>query len=229
VNADSVVTDPSELDDLALVAQVTQGNRSAFALLMRRYNKRLYRLARAALHDEAEAKDALQDAYVSAYRSIGQFRGDAALGTWLSRLVLNQCGARRRRNSRRDNIVPIVSLESNMHTAENVSSVDDAPDVSAARNQMRDILESKVGDLPDLLRMVFVMRSVEELSTQETADSLGITQETVRIRHFRAKALLRESLAREVDVAERSIYDFGGSHCDEMVAGVLAALDRTGP
>ena len=229
MNSDSVVADVSELDDLALVAQVTQGNRSAFALLMRRYNKRLYRLARAALHDEAEAKDALQDAYVSAYRSIGQFRGEAALGTWLSRLVLNECGARRRRDSRRDNIVPIVSLESNMHTAENVSSVDDAPDITVARTQMRDILESRVGDLPHLLRIVFVMRSVEELSTQETADSLGITQETVRIRHFRAKALLRESLAREVDVAERSIYDFGGSHCDEVVAAVLAAIDRLGP
>ena len=219
MNSDSVVADVSELDDLALVAQVTQGNRSAFALLMRRYNKRLYRLARAALHDEAEAKDALQDAYVSAYRSIGQFRGEAALGTWLSRLVLNECGARRRRDSRRDNIVPIVSLESNMHTAENVSSVDDAPDITVARTQMRDILESRVGDLPHLLRIVFVMRSVEELSTQET----------VRIRHFRAKALLRESLAREVDVAERSIYDFGGSHCDEVVAAVLAAIDRLGP
>jgi RNA polymerase sigma factor (sigma-70 family) len=176
-----IVASPGELDDLALVVQVTRGNRPAFALLMRRYNKRLYRLARAALHDEAEAKDALQDAYVSAYRSIGQFRGDAALGTWLSRLVLNECGARRRRGKRRDNIVPIVSLESHRHTAENVSCIDDAPDISAARNQMREILESKVGDLPDLLRIVFVMRSVEELSTQETADCLGITQETVRI------------------------------------------------
>jgi RNA polymerase sigma factor (sigma-70 family) len=228
VNPDLVVEDAGELDDLTLVAQVTRGNRSAFALLMRRYNKRLYRLARAALHDEAEAKDALQDAYVSAYRCIGQFRGDAALGTWLSRLVLNECGARRRRNSRRDNIVPIVSLESHMHVAENVSSVEDAPDISVARTQMRDILENEVGNLPDLLRIVFVMRSVEELSTQETADSLGITQETVRIRHFRAKALLRDSLAREVDVAERSIYDFGGSHCDEMVGAVLATLERTG-
>jgi RNA polymerase sigma factor (sigma-70 family) len=226
VNPDSVES-PGELDDLALAAQVTRGDRAAFTLLMRRYNKRLYRLARAALHDESEAKDALQDAYVSAYRSIGQFRGEAALGTWLSRLVLNECGARRRRDSRRDNIIPIVSLESHMHTAENVSCIDDAPDISVARTQMRGILESKVGDLPHLLRIVFVMRSVEELSTQETADSLGITQETVRIRHFRAKALLRESLAREVDVAERSIYDFGGSHCDAVVAAVLAALDRT--
>jgi RNA polymerase sigma factor (sigma-70 family) len=227
VNADSLERSP-EHTDLTLVAQVAGGDRAAFATLMRRYNRRLYRLARAALHDEVEAKDALQDAYVSAYRSIGNFRGDAALGTWLSRLVLNECGARRRRDSRRDNIIPIVSLESNMHTAENVSSVDEAPDIAVSRTQMADILESKVGDLPELLRIVFVMRSVEELSAQETADSLGITQETVRIRHFRAKALLRDSLAREVDVAERSIYDFGGSHCDEVVAAVLAALDRTG-
>jgi RNA polymerase sigma-70 factor, ECF subfamily len=227
VNADSLER-PPEHSDLALVALVAGGDRAAFATLMRRYNRRLYRLARAALHDDAEAKDALQDAYVGAYRSIGKFRGDSALGTWLSRLVLNECGARRRRDSRRDNIIPIVSLEANMHTAENVSSVDEAPDISVARTQMHDLLESKVGDLPELLRIVFVMRSIEELSAQETADCLGITQETVRIRHFRAKALLRDSLAREVDVAERSIYDFGGSHCGEVVAAVFAALDRTG-
>jgi RNA polymerase sigma factor (sigma-70 family) len=215
---------PLEIADMDLVRQVAAGDRQAFETVMRRYNRRLYRLARAALHDEAEAKDALQDAYLHAFRSMGQFRGDAALGTWLSRLVLNECGARRRRESRRDNIVPIVSLESNMHTAANVSDARDAPDATAAGTQMREILEAKVGDLPDLLRIVFVMRSVEELSTQETAESLGITQETVRIRHFRAKALLRESLARELDIAERSIYEFGGSHCDAVVAAVLPRI-----
>jgi RNA polymerase sigma factor (sigma-70 family) len=223
MNAESVER-PSEPADLALVEQVTRGDRAAFAMLMRRYNKRLYRLARAALHDETEAKDALQDAYLKAYRSIGQFRGDAALGTWLSRLVLNECGARRRRDTRRDNIIPIVSLESNMYTAANFSDARDSPDGTAARTEMRNILETKVGELPDLLRIVFVMRAVEELSTLETAEALGITQETVRVRHFRAKALLRESLARELDSAERDIYDFGGSHCDQVVATVLARI-----
>jgi RNA polymerase sigma-70 factor (ECF subfamily) len=194
---------------------------------MRRYNGRLYRLARAALHDDAEAKDALQDAYLSAYRSIGQFRGDAALGTWLSRLVLNECAARRRRSARRDNIVPIVSLDSNLQKAESVAEVGIVPDGAVTRMQVREILERKVGELPEILRVVFVLRSVDELSVQETAEVLGVPQETVRSRHFRAKALLRDALAREVDVAERDIYEFGGNHCDALVASVLARIPLT--
>src|ERR1700704_4371362 len=119
-----------ELDDITLAGRVSRGDRHAFELLMRRYNRRLYRLARASLHDDAEAKDALQEAYLSAYRSIGQFRGEAALGTWLSRLVLNECNARRRRSIRRDNIVPIVSLHSNVHMASNVPDPGTPPEVA---------------------------------------------------------------------------------------------------
>ncbi len=216
--------DDSEISDLKLAQQVSRGDCHAFELLMRRYNKSLYRLARAALHDDAEAKDALQDAYLSAYRSIGQFRGDAALSTWLSRLVLNECGARRRRSARRNNIFPIVSMDSNTHMASNVADPGIAPESALTRLQVREILERKVDELPEILRVVFVMRSVEELSVQDTADVLGIPQETVRSRHFRAKALLRDSLAREVDVAERDLYEFGGGHCDAVVAAVLEQL-----
>jgi RNA polymerase sigma-70 factor (ECF subfamily) len=218
--------DASEPDELELARRVSRGDCRAFELLMRRYNGRLYRLARASLHDDAEANDALQDAYISAYRSIGQFRGDAALGTWLSRLVLNECGARRRRSARRDNIIPMVSLDSNQQMAANVVEPEVAPETAAARLQIREILERKVDGLPDILRVVFVMRAVDELSVQDTAEVLGITQEAVRSRHFRAKALLRESLARELDVAERDIYEFGGGRCDALVATVLARIAK---
>lgn len=218
--------DDSELSDIKLAQRISRGDRQAFELLMRRYNKSLYRLARASLHDDAEAKDALQDAYLSAYRSIGQFRGDAALSTWLSRLVLNECGARRRRSARRNNIFPIVSMDSNTNMASNVADPGVAPESALTRLQVREILERKVGELPEILRVVFVMRSVEELGVQDTAEVLGIPQETVRTRHFRAKALLRESLAREVDVAERDLYEFGGQHCDAVVAAVLEQLAK---
>src|SRR5215472_3771833 len=93
-------------DDTTLARLTAGGDRAAFEYLMRRYNRRLYRLARASLHDEAEAKDALQDAYLSAFRSIGQFRGESRLSTWLSRLVINECRARQRRSSRRQNVIP---------------------------------------------------------------------------------------------------------------------------
>jgi RNA polymerase sigma-70 factor, ECF subfamily len=210
-----------QVADLALAQRISQGDCRAFEVLMRRYNRSLYRLARAALHDDAEAKDALQDAYLSAYKSIGQFRGDAALGTWLSRLVLNECGARRRRSARRDNIIPMVSMDSDAHMTSNVPDPGLAPDTAVTRLQVRKILEQKVGELPDALRVVFVMRSVEEMTVQETAQVLGVPEDTVRSRHFRARALLRDSLAQEVDLAERDIYEFGGEHCDAVVATVL--------
>jgi RNA polymerase sigma-70 factor (ECF subfamily) len=213
-------------DDLSLARRVASGDRAEFELLMRRYNRRLYRLARASLRDDAEAKDALQDAYLHAYRSLGQFRGESALSTWLSRLVLNACAARRRRSTRRENIVPIVSFDGHMDAIAGVPDSAEQPEHVIARTQIRSVLEKKVSELPEIFRVVFVLRSVEELTVEEIADSLSISQETVRSRHFRAKGMLRESLAKEVDLAEGDIYEFGGVHCDGLVASVLSSLDR---
>ena len=217
----------SGVDDSCLAQRVAGGDRSAFEQLMRRYNRRLYRLARASLGDEAEAKDALQDAYLSAYRSIGRFRGEATLSTWLSRLVLNACGERRRRSHRRENIVPILSTERAMDSAARVPDGGEQPEQLVARTQIRRVLERKVGELPEIFRVVFMLRSVEDLSVDEIADILAISPETVRSRHFRAKGMLRESLAKEIDLAEADIYEFAGARCDSIVANVLARLDQT--
>ncbi len=191
---------------------------------MRKHNRRLYRLARASLRDDAEAKDALQDAYLCAYRSMAQFRGESALSTWLSRLVLNECLARQRRSARRHNVVPIVSSESNLEAVARVADPLELPDKAFGRAQMRAVLERKVSELPENYRVVFVLRCVEEMSVEDTALALDIPAETVRSRHFRAKGLLRESLAQEVDLAERDLFEFGGSHCDGVIAAVLSRL-----
>jgi RNA polymerase sigma-70 factor (ECF subfamily) len=218
-------TDAASADEAAIVRRVAGGDRAAFEVLMRRYNRRLYRLARASLHDETEAQDALQDAYLSAFRSIGQFRGDSQLSTWLSRLVINECLGRQRRSNRRQNVVPIVSSDS--ETVASVADDGDLPDKEAGRAQMRAVLERKVSELPDIYRVVFVLRSVEELSVEETARCLDLTEETVRSRHFRAKSLLRESLAKDLDLAEQDLFEFGGTHCDQTIANVLARLPAT--
>jgi RNA polymerase sigma-70 factor (ECF subfamily) len=211
-------------DERAVAASIAAGDRPAFECLMRRYNRRLYRLARATLRDRTEAEDALQDAYIAAYRSIGQFRGDALLSTWLSRLVLNECFARMRRSARRRNVVSIVSPNVPIESPPMFADEVDSPDSALGRAQMRDLLERKVDELPENFRAVFVLRSVEELSVDETAGTLGIPDETVRSRHFRAKTMLRESLARELNLAERDLFEFGGDHCNRIVARVLARL-----
>jgi RNA polymerase sigma factor (sigma-70 family) len=214
----------SPIDDRSLAARIVAGDHAAFELLMRRYNRRLYRLARAALRDEAEAKDALQEAYLRAFRSIARFRGDAALSTWLSRLVLNECNGRLRRSSRRENIVPFVSVEPNMDVISEAAEPAEAPDRLTARAQIRRVLEQKVEQLPEVFRVVFVLRSIEELSVEETAETLSIPPETVRSRHFRAKGMLRESLARDIDLAQGDIFEFGGGACDQLTASVRARL-----
>jgi RNA polymerase sigma-70 factor (ECF subfamily) len=123
----------------------------------------------------------------------------------------------------------MVSLDANMHVATSVADAGDTPDDALTQTQMRSILERKICELPESLRTVLILRSVEELSVQETAESLGLSEETVRTRHFRARGLLREALAREADIAESNLYDFGGAHCDAMVAAVIAAITAEFP
>jgi RNA polymerase sigma-70 factor (ECF subfamily) len=212
------------IQDRSMASRIAAGDAAAFEGMMRQYNRRLYRLARATLRDRTEAEDALQDAYISAYRSMGSFRGEASLGTWLSRLVLNECFARMRRTARRENVASMVSAGHHVESIHMIVDEADSPDSAAARLQIRDLLERKVDELPDSYRTVFVLRSVEELSVDETAETLGIPEETVRSRHFRAKNLLRDSLARELDLAEPNLFEFGGDHCDRIVANVLAKI-----
>ncbi len=213
-------------DDSPLVRRVLAGDARAFEEVMRRFNQRLFRLARATLRDDAEAEDVLQDAYLSAFRGLDRFRGDASLGTWLSRLVLNECLGRQRRAARRERIAPAVPAEDVREIHEMATDDRDAPDVLAAREQVRALLERKLDELPEDFRTVFVLRSVEELSVEETANCLGLPEATVRSRHFRARHLLREALAGTIDSAERGMYGFAGERCDRIVAGVLSRLAR---
>jgi RNA polymerase sigma-70 factor (ECF subfamily) len=224
--ARAVVPDERE-DDLALARRVAVGERTAFELLMRRHNRRLFRLARATLRDDAEAEDALQEAYLRAYRAIGEFRGEAALATWLSRLVLNECLGRLRRQARRDKVIPMVQPPHDDETAFDPPAPPEAADPQRVlvRAELRALIERHLDSLPWVYRAVFVLREVEELDVEETARCLDLPEATVRSRHFRARSLLRAGLARELGQAQRELYEFGGARCDRVVRSVLARLD----
>jgi RNA polymerase sigma-70 factor (ECF subfamily) len=216
-------------DDAALAASVAAGDTAAFEALMRRHNRQLYRLARAVVGDDAEAEDALQEAYLSAYASIGRFRGEATLSTWLSRLVLNECFGRLRRQGRRSSIVQIVSSDEDERMEDDVAShasTGGTPLDLAERAEVRALLERKLDALPEVFRTVFVMRGVEEMDVGEVAECLGIPEATVRSRFFRARSLLREALAQDFDLAERDVFAFGGRHCDQIVGRVLERLSK---
>ena len=215
-------------DDATLAGLIVAGDRAAFARLMRQHNRRLYRLARAMLRDDSEAEDALQEAYLAAYKAIAGYRAQASLATWLSRLVINECMGRQRRRARRDNVAPMFSMTASDGTEHDMADTTgaDAPDDALQRSEVRALLERKLDALPQAYRVVFVLRCVEELSVEETAQYLGIPEATVRSRHFRARSMLRESLARALDVAEGEVFSFGGKHCDRIVEAVLAKIER---
>jgi len=197
-----------------------------FEALMRRHNRMLFRTARAILRDDAEAEDALQEAYLQAYRSLGEFRGEAQISTWLARIVANEALMRLRKQTRRAAIVPIDASV----PADEIAQVEmdmEKPDVAVQRSQMRRLLESQIDALPDAYRAVFMLRAVEELSVEETAKVLGLPAATVRTRLFRARAMLREQLAQKIDVACEDAFSFAGDRCDRIVANVLSRIAET--
>ena len=141
---------------------------------MRRHNGRLFRVARAILNDDADAEDALQDAYLDAYRHLDEFRGDAQIGTWLTRIVVNQSLMRLRRRKRDGIVVPFGTQPAEAGRPEDTVRDDQAESPSAAtlRSELRQILERRIDELPLAFRTVFVMREVEEMSVEETAQAL---------------------------------------------------------
>lgn len=209
--------------DAALVQEILAGDMRALEALMRRHNRLLYRTARAILRDDAEAEDVVQEAYLRAYAALGDFRGDSRLSTWLVRIAANEALMRRRRTRRRADVVPMDGAAAAQPKEEPMSE-ESGPEENAGRGEVRRLLESRIDALPDDYRAVFVLRAVEELSVEETAAALGIPEATVRTRHFRARGLLRESLARDVDTSLEEAFSFAGERCDRIVASVLRRL-----
>jgi len=212
-------------EDLALAQRIAAGDMAALELMMRRHNRRLYRLARATLRNDEQAEEALQDTYFSAYRGIANFRGDASLFTWLSRMLLNDCFARLRKTQRRGRLFSVAdNIENETHAMLIIDS--NPPYHEAKRTQLRSLLEARLDQLPESFRTVFVLRSVEEMSVEETALCLGIPEATVRSRHHRANAMLRKLLARDLDLTACDMFEFDGDNCDRIVANVLQRVLR---
>jgi RNA polymerase sigma-70 factor (ECF subfamily) len=216
-------------DDAELARRIASRDQVAFEALMRRYNGKLFRVARAILKDDAEAEDAMQDAYLHAYRHIGDFRGGAQLATWLTRIVINQTLMRLRQQKRDRVVVPFAqrhAAEPDRLEADVPDEQSESPSSATWRAEIRRLLERRIDELPVAFRTVFVMRDVEDMTVQETADCLSIPSSTVRTRLFRARALLRESLSRDIDTATPDVFGFAGDRCDRIVAAVLARLQH---
>jgi len=214
------------LDDRQLARRAATGDGPAFAAIMRRHNRLLFRTARSILKSDVEAEDALQDAYLRAWRAIDGFRAEAKLSTWLVRIVINESLARLRRDGGAQ-VIPFDGA-ADMTYADVEGRMEDEdpnrqPERMAMRAEVRRLIETSIDRLPDAFRSVFILRAVEEMSVEDVAEALDVPEATVRTRLFRARGLLRERLSRDIDVALNDAFSFDGQRCDRIVARVLRA------
>jgi RNA polymerase sigma-70 factor, ECF subfamily len=216
---------PEQASDFELATRASRGDTLAFEGIMRRHNQLLFRTARSILKSDDETEDALQEAYLRAWRAIGSFREDARLSTWLARIVINESlGRRRRRSALVLPLDPAVSANGETMESQVPGDPDHQPERVAMREEIRQLIERRIDRLPDAYRTVFVLRAVEEMSVAETALVLDLTEATVRTRFLRARGMLREHLSRDIDMAVDDAFSFDGARCDRIVAGVLAGL-----
>jgi RNA polymerase sigma-70 factor, ECF subfamily len=212
------------LSDEEVVRRVCAGEVALFEVLMRRHNQRVYRAARAILRDEAEAEDVMQQAYVNAYTHLGQFTGRARFSTWLLRIATYEALARVRRRSR------ITEIEAMTESGDGGGILHDRgpnPERQAFIGELRRTLEGGVDALPEAYRSVFVLRDVEGLSTAETAECLGLSEDVVKTRLVRARAQLRRQVSEQIGRSVRDLFTFEAPRCDRIVAAVLAMIAQT--
>ena len=230
-NAAQPAADLTVLDDLQLARRAAAGEGSAFRLIMERNNGRLYRVARSVVRDDSEAEDVVQESYVRAFARLREFRGEASLATWLTRIALNEAlgRLRRRRPTSELSVIDAPRRGGGEVIAFPGAASDADPERAAARREIAGALERAIDALPDAFRVVFVMRAVEQMSVEETAADLGIPEATVKTRLFRGRRLLRDALHAEIGSALSDAFPFAGRRCLRTTELVLARLGLDQP
>jgi len=209
------------LSDVEVVRRVREGETALFEILMRRYNQRLYRVARAILKDDAEAEDVMQQAYLNAYMHLDQFAERAAFSTWLTKIAVYEAIAR---SARPGAAASRTSVESGEDAMVHIQDSQPDPEHQAFATELRSLLESAVEGLPEPHRIVFTLRQIEGLSTTETAECLDISEENVKTRLHRARALLRADLLARAGAVTSGAFQFHLSRCNRVVAGVFEKI-----
>ena len=225
------VAGSAQLTDAELVARAGLGDALAFETIMRRHNRLLFRSARGVVGDDAEAQDVVQETYLRAFSTLTSFRGASALGTWLARIAINVALDVQRRSGHAVQLDDTQDLDTEPameHKMAFNAPADDAPDTQAERSQMRALLQRAIDSLPVIYRSVFILRAVEEMSVDETASCLQVSEAVVKTRYLRARSMLRDALGTQVEAHTQDVYAFAGARCDAVVAHVLAELQRQG-
>lgn len=210
----------ASLSDEEIVRRVVAGDAALFEILMRRYNQRLYRVARGILRGDADTEDVMQQAYVNAYLHLAQFDHRARFSTWLTRIAIHEALARLRRQKRFEPADPEVE-----DAMDAVAAPTATPEQQTYAHEMRAVLETAISAIPEVYRTTFILREVEGLSTADVAATLDITEQTVKTRLHRARARLRTELCTRATSSVSDAFPFHLSRCDRVVNGVFAQLE----
>jgi RNA polymerase sigma-70 factor, ECF subfamily len=212
------------LSDEEVVVRVLAGQTAMFEIVMRRYNQRLYRVARAILRNDSEAEDVMQDAYVRAYEHLGQFAGRAKFSTWLTRIAVHEALARRHRGDRYQELDPMP--EGSGDPMDRLATLEPNPEQQASNSEIRKLLEEAIENLPAAYRIIFMLRDIEEMSVSDAATVLEITEQNVKVRLHRARALLRGALYARAGIERKEAFNFHAARCDRIVENVLQRIQK---
>jgi len=202
---------PDPIPDEALIARILAGETRLFERLIRKYNQRLYRIGMSILENEAEAEDAMQTAYINAYEHLSRFEQRSSFGTWLTRIMLNQCYGQKRKDRHKLTHFEQTDNFATMKTPAN----------ELTNKELSNILEQAIAQLPEKYRIVFVLREIEDLSVRETSATLDIEETNVKVRLNRAKTMLRANLNGYM---KDYVYSFHLDRCDRIVRNVFRHL-----
>ena len=210
-----------ELTDEELVHRILKGETFLFEIIMRRYNQRLFRIANGILKNATEAEDVIQDAYVRAYEHLNQFAGKAKFSTWLTKIVIYEAFRHSKRSKRLTSIENFTKAEKIMNILNGES---DNPEKDFLRRRIVGLLETAIDSLPAKYCVAIMLRDVEGLTTEETSECLGITEEAVKTRLHRARSILRKELGERAGVTVKDLYPFAGERCDRIVSTVMQRI-----
>ena len=223
MTAEPVPLASHEISDEDVVRRVVAGERELFELLLRRYNQRVYRAVRAILRNPDDVEDVMQQAYINAYRHLHQFEGRAGFATWMTKIAMREAFARNRKQGAHLQVVPDTHGENTMSEFPDLGP---DPEERAVATDLMQHVEAEVAALPEAYRSVLLLREVEGLSTDETAECLEVSADVVKTRLHRARTMLRENLYRRAGAGMQTIFTFGASRCDRVVARTMEEIRR---
>ena len=233
VNVEQIVLPPCNVSDKDIIVRVKAGDNNAYGGILRRYNQRMFRIARSIVTDDALAMDIVQEAHIKAYTKLEEFRGSTEFFPWLATITRNEAFMYLRKYKREvtmeDDVMQFFEhTETGGKVDIQLGTQSELPDATLENTQLKKLIVKHIDKLPGDFRIVFVLRAVEQLSVKETAEILNIKEETVKTRYFRAKRILRSHLQKYLDVVGMQIYEFGDDRCDTVTQNVMNFINHSG-